>query len=294
MQIAGKSIEDLIGDPMGAFKDLTYEDILDVCESADPDIEATWNGNAGRCTATSLKVADRLTRKYPGQYSFEYFTVAYGAGHRFSRCAKTGIVIDLLSNIGAFVLQPGETKTITTNVTLSWTLAQGKLCLTDQNGTELQCEKVSHARAQALCLYEVACSGQLVVVFRDLNPQFLNQLEFGNEYKPAMFAHGLIKWRLEPDRLEDGLIVSGIKELHLRPNMDRLEQKTIIKWSHANSPDYSDVVYDEVHRFLRTCTGPFGNQQWAAGEISEFLTQMWRKVCYAYGKPRVTVWAAAG
>ncbi|CAG1970433.1 unnamed protein product [Fusarium graminearum] len=288
--ISGKSFNDLIADPKGVFRDLTYDTILDACIAASADVEATWKGKAGRCTATSLKVSDQLMRKYPGQFEFEYFSVRRGkVSHRFSRCALTGIVIDVICSMGAFILPDNELRTITTMYTLSWGHQDGNVYMIDEDGMDQFCEKVSHVRAQALCLYEVSRSGQLVVLFRELNPQFLNQNISGYEYKTAMFPHGCIKFKLKPDSASG----PGLKQLHLTPNPDDPGDKTIIVWSQDHTDQDRGEAQDEVHYFLATWTGCHANRQWPADGINWFYRELFWQLCLGYGNPKILTKADA-
>ncbi|KAM0234186.1 hypothetical protein ACHAPO_006569 [Fusarium lateritium] len=295
LKTAGKSIGDLIADPKGTFEDLTYDTILDVCKAGGPDVEATWNGDSGRCTATSLRVAERLVLKYPGgNYDFEIFHAPRGmGGHRFARCTFTGIVIDVVSNIGAFVLPDDETVTITTTGTVSWRHDKGKIYLIEEDGDEQKCEKVSNAQAQANCLYEVSRKAQLVLLFRELDLHLVNQKISGNKYKHAMFAYGVIKWYLKPDRVEDDVTVAGIKELHLRPDTDNPDDMTVIVWDQSHTAKDKKEAVNEVKRFLADQAGPFADRQWEADDVNDFFDSIWWELCQTYGDPKVTKLAVA-
>ncbi|RGP69195.1 hypothetical protein FLONG3_7831 [Fusarium longipes] len=269
--IAGKSVEDLVQDPKGAFEALTYQVLLEVCKSGHPLFETIWNGKAGRCTSLSCKVAYRLARKYPNDYQFEHFTVPHGdSSHRFSRCAKTGIVIDLLSDIGAFVLKKGETKVITTMNTLTWSLNDGRLFVTQNEQPPRLCKKVSLEKAQARCLQDICQSAQLVVLFHDLNPSLFNQLISGNEYKPARFSQGVLKWKLSPDTVQDGVKVLGKKELDLRPDVMSNNKSTIV-WDRSHTKDDANEAAEEVSRFLDAYGGPYQKEQWKADGVRHFF-----------------------
>jgi hypothetical protein len=194
----------------------------------------------------------------------------------------------LLSNIGAFVLHEGQSKTIITDKTLTWKLVRGEMCLINDDGEEEKFEQVSHVRAQADCLSEVSRSAQLVVLFREMDPRLLNQNISGDEYRPARFAHGVLKWKLRPDTVEDGLKVAGKKELTLRPDVTSGEKSRIV-WSHSNTVQDGEKAVQEVRDFLRKHVGPFGKDQWAADEVDDFFQDIWNRVSFNYGNPKVMV-----
>ncbi|KAL3589702.1 hypothetical protein FPOAC2_11878 [Fusarium poae] len=268
--------------------------ISDVCETGGPNVKATWMGKAGRCTATSMKVAERLVVKYPGgNYDFEIFHVPLAkGGHRFARCSFSGIVIDLVSNIGAFFLPDNETVTIGTTDTVSWRHARGRIYITDADGNEHPCEKVNANRALALCLYEVSRSAQLIVLFRELDPHLVNSNIAGTRYEHAMFGHGAIKWHLKPNTIENDATVAGIKELHLRPYIDDSDVKTRIVWDQSHTARDREESANEVHHFMATHGGPFYNEQWEADGVVDFFGLIWRELCVNYGSPRVVEQAA--
>ncbi|KAL4728216.1 hypothetical protein ACLX1H_004958 [Fusarium chlamydosporum] len=286
LRIAGKSVHDLVQDPVATFADLTSQVITEVCNSGHPLVQDTWNRKAGRCTALSLRIADRLTRKYPGQYEFEHFTVPRGiSDHRLSRCKKTGIIIDVISNIGALVVPEGHSQVVTTNETITWRFDQGQLYLIDEDGDEEVCTRVSHVVAQALCLNDVARSAQLICEYRDANPKLLNQNIFGNKYKAGRFNHGVMKWKLKPDTFRWNARTPGKKELSLKPEHTSEERSRII-WGPRHTDQDAQNALREVSRFLRTYGGPYAEEQWRADGVNEFVGGIWAALSASYGNPR--------
>ncbi|KAI1050778.1 hypothetical protein LB507_009279 [Fusarium sp. FIESC RH6] len=287
LDVARKSVDDLVRDPKGTFASLDLDDIIEACESGHPAIEQTWNGDMGRCTDFALRIAHRLTRQFPNDFEFEYFHVSRPnvSGHRLARCAKTGIVVDILSEIGVFTLWEDETKTITTDHTVSWKLLHDRLSITNWDCDEEIFKRVSHTEALAQDLYEAARYVPLVVHFREFDPFHFQNFDtvsvdmpgsFVDDHlvRPAHFPYGIIKWKLENQQLIlRRHVVSG--------------DKAIISWFHFHTEEDEEKARIEFAWFLDEYCGPYVELQWDAGDVRSFFVKTWNACTAAFGKPKV-------
>ncbi|KAJ4129180.1 hypothetical protein NW768_007715 [Fusarium equiseti] len=285
--VARKSVHDLVRDPKGTFAALNLDLITRVCGSGHPALQQTWNGDVGRCTDFALRIADRLTRRFPDDFQFEHFHISRPnkQGHRLSRCAKTGIVVDILSDIGVFTLWEKETKIITTDHTVSWKLLNDKLSITYRGGVEEVFERVSQVEAQAQELHDVARFVPLVVHFRDFDLFHSDEFDIffadipgsfnvGSQTGPLRFPRGIVKWNLQN------------KQLTLRPDVNTSE-RSIISWHETHTEQDARGARLEFAYFVAEYGGPYAEMQWKAGHVDGFFYQIWKACDAAFGKPKV-------
>lgn len=102
----GLSLQGFVSHPHQTLKEWTFPQTLKHVQAQrrknSPELELAWNSKTGRCTALALKVSGRLEEKGPDTFCFEHFNMTSGrAGHRLSRCRKTGVVINFSSTVGA-------------------------------------------------------------------------------------------------------------------------------------------------------------------------------------------------
>ena len=241
----------------------------------------------GRCTDFALRIANRLTRQFPDGFEFEYFHVSRPnvSGHRLARCTKTGIVVDILSEIGVFTLWEDETKTITTDHTVSWKLLHDRLSITNWDCDEEIFKRVSHTEALAQDLYEVARYVPLIVHFREFDPFHFQDFDtvsvdmpgaFIDDHVvgPAHFPYGIFKWKLEN------------QQLILRRHVDSGD-KAIIWFFHFHTEEDEEKARIELEWFLDEYCGPCVELQWDAGDVRSFFVKIWNACTAAFGKPKV-------
>ncbi|CAG7565197.1 unnamed protein product [Fusarium equiseti] len=286
LDVAKKSVHDLVRDPKGTFASLDLDFIIEVCGSGHPAIEQTWNGDMGRCTDFALRIAHRLTRRFPNDFDFEYFHVSRPGvpGHRLSRCAKTGIVVDILSDNGVFTLWEGETKTVTTDHTVTWKLLHEKLSITNWDCDEEVFRKVSQVEALAQDLHEVARCVPLIIHFREFDPIHFHDFDTlsvdmpssfnDGQIGPARFPYGIIKWKLEN------------QQLTLHRDVDTGD-RSIISWSPYHTEEDEDEAKLELACFLDEYGGPYAGVQWKAGDVEVVFVKIWNACDAAFGKPKV-------
>ncbi|RBR18898.1 uncharacterized protein FIESC28_05820 [Fusarium coffeatum] len=241
LDVAKKSVHDLVCDPKGTFASLDLDTIIEACESGHPAIEQTWNGDMGRCTDFALRIAHRLTQD--------------------------------------------ETKTITTDHTVSWKLLHDRLSITNWDCDEEIFKRVSHTEALAQDLYEVARFVPLIVHFREFDPFHFQNFDtvsvnmlgsFVDDHLvgPAHFPYGIIKWKLED------------QQLILRRDVDSGD-KGIIWWFHFHTEEDEEKASIEFAWFLDEYCGPYVELQWDAGDVRSFFVKIWNACTAVFGKPKV-------
>lgn len=123
----------------------------------------TWSSDikTGRCTSFALQVARLLEEAHPDMFSFEYYDTG---GHRVALCAKTKIMINSSSKIGAEVIAESEKWNYGDG---TWEYVDGKWIYetTTKNGKK-KAFPISREMAIGRCFREVAKKAFLILLFR--------------------------------------------------------------------------------------------------------------------------------
>ncbi|KAK7428841.1 hypothetical protein QQZ08_004611 [Neonectria magnoliae] len=171
-------------------------------------------------------------------------------GHRLSRCANTGIVIDSSSQNGAFVVPAGEGWTTFENAKLEYRWLDGVFSTNDKKANmqrdeskvKSSKETMSYVRAMSQCLVEVAKSAPVVTLFRSID----------SDGSPRY--HGLLKWLISGTKAVDKCLVL----VGSRTNKKET-QKREIKWGQKDASEESNQeCLDALARFVNESGGPHG------------------------------------